>query len=76
MGVASGKFKVHSRSVDPWKLCSMRVAISYTPLSMAYYAYDSTANSFSLGSTVLMCISKERYCKEKPHGVGNFPVIN
>ena len=39
---------------------------------MAYYAYDSTANFLSLGPTGLVCISKERRCKEELRGVGNF----
>ena len=47
------------------KLCGVDVAINYTPLSMAYYAYGSTANFLSLGSTVLICISKEQHCKEE-----------
>ena len=45
-------------------------------LSMAYmyYAYDSTSNLLSLGSTALIhvCISNERCCKEELYGVGNF----
>ena len=53
----------------PRKLCGVRVAINYTPLSMAYHAYDSTANFLSLGSTMLICISKERRCKEDLRGV-------
>ena len=47
--------KVHSRSGDPWKLCGVCVAINYTPLSMTYYAYDSTADFLSLECTVLIC---------------------
>ena len=69
------KTQVHSLLVDPQKLCSVRIAINYTPLSMAYYIYDSTA---SLGSIVLICISKERRCNEELRGVGNVefePVI-
>ena len=32
--------------------------MNYTPLSMAYYAYDSTAKFLSLGSTVLIIMQK------------------
>ena len=32
------------------------VAINYTPLSVAYYAYDSTANFLFLGPTALIYI--------------------
>ena len=76
--------KVHSRSVDPWKLCGVRIAINYTPLSMAYYTYDSihVANFSSLGRLqhlyVHVCISKEWCCKEELRGAGNLefdPVI-
>ena len=69
--------KVYSYSPEPRKLCGMRIAINYTPLSMAY---DSTANFLSLGPTVFICtcISKEQRCKEELCGVRNFefePVI-
>ena len=50
------------------------IAINYTPLSMAYYAYDSTANFLSLGSTVLIYLSKERGCKKELRSVGNFEI--
>ena len=33
---------------------------TYTPLSMAYYTYDSTLNFLSLGSIALIHILKER----------------
>ena len=33
--------KVYSRSPEPRKLCGVRVAINYTPLSMAYYAHET-----------------------------------
>ena len=68
----------HLSSVDSWKLCGVCVAINYTPLSMAYYAYDNTINFLSLGSTVFICISKEWRCKKKLRSVGNFefePVV-
>ena len=32
---------VYSRSPESWKLCGVRIAINYTPLSMAYYAYET-----------------------------------
>ena len=37
------------------KLCDVRIAINYTPLSMAYYTYDSTVNFLSFGPTALTC---------------------
>ena len=68
--------KVHSRSVDPRKLCGVRVAINYTPLSMAYYTYESTANF------ILRVYSGYNYAHQKnsaaKRGVANFefePVI-
>ena len=56
----------------------VQLAINYTPLSMAYYVYDSTANLLFLGPTALACISKERHCNKELCGIGNFdfePVI-
>ena len=52
--------------LTPGKLCGVQrvpVAINYTPLSVAYYTYDSTAN-LSLGHTALIhvCISEEQHC--------------
>ena len=32
---------VYFRLPEPQKLCGMLVAINYTPLSMAYYAYET-----------------------------------
>ena len=43
-----------------WKLCGVRVAINYTPLSIAYYAYVSLANFSSLGSTVSVYVHIKR----------------
>ena len=60
----------HIGIVDHQKLCCVCIAINYTPLSMVlYYTYDSTANFLYLGSTVLICISKEWHCKNR--GVGS-----
>ena len=42
---------------------------THIPLSTAY---DSTTNFLPLGSTVLVCISKEGRCKEDRCGNGNF----
>ena len=66
--------KVHSRSIDRRKLFGARIAINYTPLSMAYYAYDSTANFLSLRSTVLIGIPNEWRCKEELHCFGNLVI--
>ena len=46
--------KVYSCSVDPQKLYGVHVAINYTPLSIAYYAYDSTAKFLFLGPAALI----------------------
>ena len=51
--------------LTPRKLCVVCVAINYTPFSMAYYTFDSTANFLSLGSTVFICISKQWHRKEE-----------
>ena len=63
---------VHSRSVDPRKLC---VGVKYYIVhmySMPYYTYGSTANFLVLEPTVLIyIISKERCCNEDQRGVGN-----
>ena len=61
----------------PRKLCDLRIAINYIPLCMAYYMFIQYSY-VSLGSTVLICTSKERHYKEERCGVGNFefePVI-
>ena len=55
--------------VIPWKLCSVHVAINYTPLSMVYSAYDNTVN-LRIYSAIIY-ISKEQCCKEELRGVGN-----
>ena len=49
--------KVHSHSVDPRKLCGVSIAIKYTPLSMAYYAYELTL-SFGLTTIIIMYIKR------------------
>ena len=58
-----------------WKLCGVHIAINYTPLSMAYYTYDSIVNLLFLVPTVLICISKELCCKEELCGVEFEPII-
>ena len=67
---------VHSRSVDPRKLC---VGVKYYihvvhMYSMPYYTYGSTANILFLEPTALMYISKELRCNEDQRGVGNFKI--
>ena len=67
---------VHSRSVDPRKLC---VDVKYYIVrmySMPYYTYDSTANVLVLEPTALiyMYISKDRRCNEDQHGVRKFKI--
>ena len=63
---------VHSRSVDPRKLC---VGVKYYIVhmySMPYYTYGSSANVLVLEPTALIYISKERRCDEDLRGVEIF----
>ena len=64
--------KVHSRSVDPRKLRGVRIAINYTHHLVWYTTLMTVQLTLSLRSTVLICISKERRCKEELRGVGHF----
>ena len=66
---------VHSRSVDPRKLC---IGVKYYIVhmyNMPYYTYGSTANFLFLGPTALIYIvyiSKEQSLNEDQQGVGKF----
>ena len=57
-GVEEMSIKVHSRSVDPRKLC---VGVKYYIVhmySMPYYTYGSTANLLDLEPTALILYQK------------------
>ena len=65
---------VHSRSVDPWKLC---VGVKYYighMYSMPYYTYGSIANFLFLEPIAFIYISKEWRCDEDVHGVRNLKI--